>query len=178
MSTPNINSHTKLPIIDDLWNSTVVPEQYGGKDLYITHVFEQYKLYIEMADRISSRRNLANTFFLTLHTLLLGASAFFYEKGPQIANMRVVIVPLLGALALCYVWWRMILSYRQLNAAKYRVIGEYERVLPSSPYWAAEWKALGEGKNPKIYRSLSDVENWVPVLFGLFYVIAFFAIML
>lgn len=171
-------SNTEPPIVDNLWNTPVTPDQYGNKDLYITFAFEQYKLYVEMADRVSARRTLANTFFLTLHTLLLGAAAFLYEKGPRITNMWVVIVPLLGALALCFVWWRMVLSYGQLNTAKYRVIGEYERMLPSSPYWAAEWKALGEGKDPMLYRPLTDVENWIPVVFGLFYVIGFFAIML
>jgi len=35
------------------------------------HLLEQYKLYIEMADRISSRRQSANSFFLSLNTTLV-----------------------------------------------------------------------------------------------------------
>jgi hypothetical protein len=36
-----------------------------------TIVLEQYKLYVEMADRLSARRALANTFFLTVNTAVL-----------------------------------------------------------------------------------------------------------
>ena len=35
------------------------------------HLLEQYKLYLEMADRISSRRQSANSFFLSLNTALV-----------------------------------------------------------------------------------------------------------
>ena len=34
--------------------------------------FEIYKIAVEMADRISARRGLANTFFLTINTTVLG----------------------------------------------------------------------------------------------------------
>jgi len=34
--------------------------------LYKEHLLEQYKIYVEMADRISARRNLANVFFFIL----------------------------------------------------------------------------------------------------------------
>lgn len=158
-------------IIDGLWNPSVTPEKYGINEQYTEHVFEQYKIFVEMADRISSRRNLANTFFLTLHTLIISAASFLYEKGPTVSNPWLNIFPLIAVLALCYVWYRLILSYRQLNSAKYKVIGEYERLLPSSPYWSAEWKALGEGKNLQLYRPLTDVESWVPIIFAVLYVI-------
>ena len=43
-----------------------------SKDTYGTefenHLFDQYKLYVEMADRISARRMLANSFFVGVHT--------------------------------------------------------------------------------------------------------------
>ena len=34
-------------------------------------MFEQYKLYVDMSDKISSRRLTANTFFLTLNSAIL-----------------------------------------------------------------------------------------------------------
>ena len=34
-------------------------------------LLEQYKLYVEMTDRISQRRMNANTFFISVNTLLL-----------------------------------------------------------------------------------------------------------
>jgi hypothetical protein len=51
------------------------------------------------------------------------------------------------------------------------VIDEYERRLPSRPYVSAEWRALGEGKNPKLYKPLTDVEKWIPLIFGILYLI-------
>ena len=158
-------------IVDGLWNTTVTSESYGSQEQFNAHIFEQYKIFVEMADRVSSRRNLANTFFLTLHTFLIASASFIFEKGSQITSPWLNIFPLVAVLALCYVWWRLIKSYRQLNTAKYKVIGEYERRLPSSPYWSAEWKALGEGNDPNLYKPLTDVENWVPVIFALLYVI-------
>lgn len=160
-------------IMDGLWNPSVTPEKYGINKQYTEHVFEQYKIFVEMADRISSRRNLANTFFLTLHTFLISAAGFLYEKGPTVNNPWLNIFPLIAVLALCYVWYRLLLSYRQLNTAKFKVIGEYEKVLPSSPYWSAEWKAMGQGKDPKLYRPLTDVEQYVPFVFAILYFGAF-----
>ncbi|MFC1610112.1 hypothetical protein ACFL6C_04090 [Myxococcota bacterium] len=41
---------------------------------------------------------------------------------------------------------------------------------PASPYWSAEWKALGEGKDSKLYKPLTHVEMWVPAWFAAIYV--------
>jgi hypothetical protein len=157
-------------IVEGLWNENVSEDNYAKNQKYQDHLLEQYKVYVEMADRMSQRRNLANTFFLTLHTLILGVAGFVYEKGEIVAHRYVIIIPLLGVLALCYTWWRLVKSYRQLNSAKYKVVGEFEKRLPSSPYWSAEWNALGQGKDPKLYTPLTAVETWVPVIFGLLYI--------
>ena len=126
-----------------------------------------------MADRISSRRNLANTFFLTLHSLILGSIGFGYEKVSALSSKYFLIFPLVAILALCYTWWRLVKSYRQLNTAKYLVIGEMEKRLQSRPYYSAEWRALGEGKDSKLYVPLTHVENWIPIVFGSIYIVGF-----
>ena len=64
-------------------------------------------------------------------------------------------------------------SYRQLNAGKYMVVGLLEERLPASPYWKAEWQALGEGKDLRRYLPLTHVEQWVPLIFAAVYVAAF-----
>ncbi|WP_283130696.1 RipA family octameric membrane protein [Enterovibrio norvegicus] len=46
-------------------NIESLDEQSYHSDYYQEHLFEQYKLYLEMADRISSRRQGTNTFFLS-----------------------------------------------------------------------------------------------------------------
>jgi hypothetical protein len=153
----------------DLWNENVTEKSYGSQ--YRNHLFEQYKLYVEMADRVSNRRNLANTFFLTLNTLILGAIGFSLEKGPTLVDHWVIFFPLAAVLLLCITWWMIVRSYRQLNAGKYLVVGEFEKRLPASPYLSGEWKALGEGKDFRRYVPLTHVENWIPVIFAFLYII-------
>ena len=153
-----------------LWNIDVKPDAYGEK--YRDHVLDQYKLYVEMADRISTRRDAANRYFLTLHSSLIAAAGFLYEKGHLTANWGLLVVAWLFAETLCWAWWRIVLSYRQLNGAKYKVIGLFEKGLPVSPYGRAEWKMLGEGKDPTRYRPVTHVEQWVPVIFGALYFLA------
>jgi hypothetical protein len=53
------------------------------------------------------------------------------------------------------------------------VIGALERRLPASPYWSAEWTALGQGKDPAWYWPLSHVERWIPAFFAVVYVTGF-----
>ena len=151
----------------ELWNPDITEIEYGPK--YKEHIFEQYKLYVEMADQVSNRRNLTNTFFLTLHTLLLGTIGFSIEKGPELVDRWLVLFPLAAVILLCLAWWMIVRSYRQLNTGKYLIVGEFEKRSPASPYWSAEWKALGEGKDIKKYLPITHVENWIPIIFAVLY---------
>ena len=162
---------TDNDLADRLWNKDVFDE-YDDRGRCKDHVLEQYKLYVEMADRISARRSTANTFFLTLNTLIVAALSACTQKFSRFP----VVLVCIAAIVLCYVWKRLIHSYSQLNAAKYTVIGQLEKKLPSSPYWSAEWSALGEGKDPKKYRPLTAVETWVPVVFICLYLVLCVAI--
>jgi len=130
-----------------LWNAAVTSDSYAADaEKYQSAILEQYKLCVEMADRISARRALANAFFLTLNSAALTTIGAFWKDGPR-ASVFYLIPPLLLLLALCLAWFWLVRSYRQLNSGKYAVIGALEERLPASPYWQAEWKALGEGKN-------------------------------
>jgi hypothetical protein len=144
----------------------------NNRQLYQSHLMEQYKLYVEMADRVSARRNLTNVFFLSLHTTFIGIIGLGFDKLAHLTPKWLITFPILGVVTLCYVWWRLIFSYRQLNAAKYIVIGEFEKQLPTSPYYAAEWKALGEGKDNKKYFPLTHLENYIPLIFAFLYLSA------
>jgi hypothetical protein len=125
--------------------------EYG--DCNRQQLFDQYKLAVEMADRVSARRMQANTFFLAVNTGLI------------------------AVLVLCYGWWRIVGSYRQLSSGKHAVILEIETLLPAAPY-AAEWAVLGEGRDPRRYLPLTRVETWVPRLFALLYLLLLLAVLL
>jgi len=155
---------------DNLWNKmNDIPGYKDKPELYQNHILEQYKIYIEMADRISERRNLANVFFLTLNTLCLTAIGFMFEKVSLIDPKWIILFPLFGVMILCLIWWWLLRSYRDLNSAKYKVVGHLERKLPASPYWSAEWEELGKGKDISKYLPLTALEKFIPMVFGLTY---------
>jgi hypothetical protein len=75
-------------------------------------------------------------------------------------------------------WFWLVRSYRQLNAATYAVVGALEQRLPASPYWGAEWKALGEGRDRARYWPITHLEQGIPLLFAAAYTGGFVAIIL
>lgn len=144
-----------------------------NKDTYGTefenHLFDQYKLYVEMADRISARRMLANSFFVSVHTTLTIAFTVLLKED-VLKPTLLIFAPFVALMLFCYVWERVVNSYRQLNSGKYKVVHVLEQMLPVAPY-DAEWIMLGEGKDKKLYRPLTSVEKWVPRCFGLLYIL-------
>jgi hypothetical protein len=142
-------------------------------DKYYDHLLEQYKLYLTLTDKISDRRSAANTFFLTLNTGLIsaiGITSFLSSKGETANSAKAGEMNLLFILAgfamivLCYSWYRLIRSYRDLNSAKFKVVHEIEKLLPIKPY-DAEWEAVGRGNNKKLYFPFTHIEIYVPWIF-------------
>lgn len=66
----------------------------------------------------------------------------------------------------------LLVSFGQLNTGKFAVINELEKYLAAAVY-SAEWVALGEGKDPRKYRSFTKREVWVPRVFVTAYLFAF-----
>lgn len=153
----------------NVWNADVDEASYGAGAAYRGAILEQYKLYVEMADRLSARRGLTNSFFLTVNTGVFTLIALFWKDRPGVDPLALVL-PTVVAVLECGAWWWLLRSYRQLNGAKFQVIGLLEARLPASPYWRAEWGALGEGKDKRKYVPLTHLEQWVPVLFAAVYV--------
>jgi hypothetical protein len=100
----------------------------------------------------------------------------FWQHPPK-GSAVLAVAPLVALLGQCVAWFWILRSYRQLNAAKYAVIGALERRLPASPYWRAEWSALGQGKDPAQYWPLSPVEQVVPLFFAVVYLAGFVALL-
>ena len=145
-------------------------DSYGAE--YENHLFEQYRICVEMADRVSSRRMLANSFFAGVHTTLAVAYTVLL-KEKVLEPSLLIFVPFVALILLCYLWWEVVKSYRQLNSGKYKVVLALEQMLPVAPYHA-EWIALGEGKDRKLYQPLTHVEKWIPACFGMLYLLLTF----
>lgn len=143
--------------------------EYG--EAFKQHLLEQYKLYVEMADRISTRRVQTNMFYISLLSGLLALLSIVLGRNlfSDFQTITFMAVAILG-LALCALWNVNIRSYRQLNSAKFKVIQEMEQHLPF-PCYDKEWEILGEGKESKAYLQLTRVEQYVPFVLAVPYLL-------
>ena len=97
------------------------PDEYGEK--YPDHLLEQYKLYVEMADRVSQRRDQSNRFYVTIVSALAAIvviiARFGVPANGALLEVAFLVIGLFG-FALSIVWHFNIRSYRILNSAKFR----------------------------------------------------------
>lgn len=149
-----------------LFNEAAEPAASDGK--HHVYLFEQYKLYVEMMDRVSSRRLTANSYFLSVNTALLGVVAYV-SKDTQ-TYLWVLGV---AGIVLCWLWFAIIRSYSDLNTVKFSIIHAIEKRLPLNLF-AAEWTAAGRGKDPKRYHPLTHLEKGVPFVFMALHVFVVF----
>lgn len=161
---------------------------------------ELYKLAVEMADRTSSRRAAANTYFITLNTALaalvgiLSSSRGTPSRGtvPTFDTFGLCVASAAGVV-LSLTWWTLLRYYRRLNRAKYHVINTIEKQFPIQPY-TAEWAFLHpsepadapESKSSGVsgwwkhqhHREASVVEQVVPFVFAGIYLLVMVRVIL
>jgi len=101
-----------------------------------------------------------------------------FLEHPGGTKRGLLVVPWLALVVQCLAWFWLLRSYRQLNTAKYAVVGAFEERLPASPYWRAEWAALGGGRDPTRYWPVSHVEQLIPMLFALIYTVGLLVVLL
>ena len=130
---------------------------------------EQYKLFVETSERLVARRQVVNTFFLSANALALSALGLIAKEASQSPLIGFGIVAIaVAALLLCVAWKTLVGSYRQLNRGKFAVIDRLEERLPAALF-RAEWVALAEGKNPKVYKPFTATEEAVSLIFIVVY---------
>lgn len=150
-------ANIKEPLIQERKPGSAYENDLPG---YQSHLLDQYRLYIEMADKISDRRQNANSYFLSVNTAVL---AFVGYITTQPSGEYLWLLALAGVV-ICYLWYRLVRSYRDLNGAKFRVAHLLEKSLPARPY-DYEWIELGEGHSPDLYKPVSHIEMGVPWVF-------------
>jgi len=143
-------------------------ENYGAD--YKQHLLEQYKLYVEMTDRISDRRQTANSFFLSINTAIVALVSYVGLCVGKGGNFSWLIS--CAGMVLCYLWYRLIRSYKDLNSAKFKVIHEMEKDLPFSPY-DVEWEKAGRGEDRRLYLPFTHIEINVPWIFFVIHAFVF-----
>lgn len=139
-------------------------------------VLDIYKLAVEMADRVSARRAVANAFFLTVNTTLVAVVGLSTTQPDSTLRFAAVCI---AGVAVSVCWWLLLRVYRRLNSAKFAVINQIEADhLPIKPY-TDEWAELmpsdqatsRRARFGKAFRELGDVERIVPIVFGLLYIV-------
>lgn len=128
-------------------------------------LLEQYKLFVDTSERLVARRQLVNTFFLSVNALVLTALALILKETTvdYVSAIGIISVSV-AAIVLCFAWRSLVRSYRQLNEGKFKVIRRLERELPAAVFHA-EWVELGEGKNPVKYKPFTSTEKGVSLTF-------------
>jgi len=139
-------------------------EKNDNDNEYDKRFFEQYKLYVELTDRISQRRSIANSFFITANAALLTIVSWFKDNF----GCYILLVSAIGVV-LALFWYFSIRSYGQLNSGRFKLIHEIECKLPLNIF-SYEWELLGHGKSFKTYWPLSHVERIVPLIFIVLYI--------
>lgn len=129
-------------------------------------ILEQYKMFVEMADRVSERRLKTNQFYIGIISGLLGILAFVFGENnfdiiAQNQNSVMLVVTILG-LILNLLWFINIRSFRKLNSGKFMVIHEMEALLPFQPY-DREWDIIKRGEKRNNYFQLSKIEQYLPM---------------
>ena len=138
------------------------PSEYGSE--YQAHMLEQYKLYAEMADRISQRRDQSNRFYAGLVSAIVALLVVMGRLGVSGSDwhLALLLAGLFGG-SLSIIWFFNLHSYRVLNRAKYRVLQRMETRLPV-PGYKEEWDELRPPTGRAPYLQLTRIERYVPLL--------------
>lgn len=134
-----------------------------------TELLEIYRLHVELADRVSQRREGANRLYvsLSLALVLFLAALVRFGLGDVPGSVVLAVVGAVG-IALSASWFLVIRSYRQLNTGKLKALHELEERL-AYPFFKREWAMLGEGKNRARYLRLTQAEAVLPWIFLLLF---------
>lgn len=130
-------------------------------------LFEQYKMYVESAQKISEQRTQANGFYLTVNAALLAIATWM----GSFSGKKVLLIGFAGII-ISAVWFCAISNYRTMNACKFDIINAIESKLPVSVY-KYEWELLQTKQGLDRYLRFSKIESVVSVLFGIIYLVIF-----
>jgi hypothetical protein len=149
---------------EDKPNGKELPTKQSYGNEFNAHFLEQYKLYIEMADRVSSRRVQIASLYTSILSALLALLSITSNKELFQGSQSVVLLAMsvLG-LCLCLAWNININSYKQLNRLKFKVIHKMESHLPF-PCYSMEWELLSSDSDLQKYFRLTAIEKYIPLI--------------
>ena len=133
-------------------------KEYGST--FNTDLLEQYKLYTQSAENISSNKIATSHCLLTLNTALL--ALYRFQLSSLEPGYLAPVIPVSGVLV-SNLWHRIIKSYGNLSSIKFEPIYKLEEHLPATPF-KTEWDTVKDGKP---YIPVTKIEQWLPRLFAI-----------
>lgn len=127
--------------------------------------FDIYRLYLSTAEKVSDRRAATNRWMLSVNGAIVGLHGLLEAATSQQNSYWLGIVPLAGILV-SISWVGLLLNYRKLNSAKFKVLQDIETGFPFQPF-TDEQKYYQIDKRS----SASAIEQLVPWSFALLFVI-------
>jgi hypothetical protein len=140
---------------DEIKESVLFPSGVPTDKLCSTSLMDQYKLTVEIWDRVRARRQLANSFYVTINSAVV--VAVWSKDSPAAGSGYVLLV----GIVLSVLWLLTILNYAHLSDSKSKVVRALERYLPSAPFSA-------EPRDPRML-PFTWIERFIPVAFILMY---------
>ncbi len=138
-----------------------------GKD---DALLKQYEIMVGTTQNVTTWRQTANTFYLTINTALL--SLILYTAQTSITGEKIILSAI--GIILAVLWFYSIDYYKKLNKAKFDVIWLMEEKLPMQMF-KLEYKGDKEKDKVEGYRGrvkgITVIEKYLPVVFGVAYVI-------
>jgi hypothetical protein len=123
-------------------------------------LFEQYKLAVEVWDRVRARRQNSNSFYVAINAALVTVMSVTYS-----INFYVNFICVAGVL-ICCLWLFNMLMYKKLIDTKQSIIIEIEKYFQWQPF-SAERRSIGDG-----IVSFTWIERGIPFAFVLLYALA------
>lgn len=119
--------------------------------------FDQYKIFIESAEKNSEKRISQNNIYLTINLAFLSYVLF------QNPSIKETLVTSFIGVVICVIWLLTIINYCKRNKVKYDIINEKEEKFGS--LYKEEWKRIS------VLTPLSTYEKILSIVFMLIYII-------
>lgn len=158
----------------ELWNDAEFPDQRVDpqRAQYLQALTSIYVYYAGTTAHISEPRMKGSMLCTTMcSAMVAGAATALVLGSGWVSSIAVLIISAIGIL-LTWSWRWMLGHYRDLNTAKFEVLGEIEKRLPARPLVTAEWPVFTEKRKKKgTFRVLTELEDAFVLVIRLLFVV-------
>ena len=119
--------------------------------------FEQYKIFIDSAEKNSDKRITQNNIYLTINL------AFISYISTQNFDIKQTITMIIIGILICLIWFCTINNYSKRNKVKFEIINESEY----GKLYKEEWKRI------TVLTSLTTYEKISSLIFIILYIALF-----